>query len=225
MNTIYDNLLESTALNTIIYDDPYAKLCLISTIILQLREEQRKKVLYIDLDTVFTAFVKAGLIPPLTISKRNSSLYSSDTLRIYIPSKRVDLDVLDTIKHIDEASIVIFDSITSFYSLFYFDLKSNKAITRELGDINHLLLIILMLLLKNTHFSKIPLLVTSMIRFRKDAGWIRMPTSNRFLQSRSKVILYVRMENEKKMSVSVLSHPRLTPQKMIFLNRAIKFGL
>jgi hypothetical protein len=94
-----------------------------------------------------------------------------------------------------------------------------------LGDINHLLLIILMLLLKNTHFSKIPLLVTSMIRFRKDAGWIRMPTSNRFLQSRSKVNLYVRMENEKDMSVSVLSHPRLIPQKMIFLNRAIKLGL
>jgi hypothetical protein len=190
-----------------------------------LREEQRKKVLYIDFDTVFTAFVKAGLIPPLMIKKRNSSLYSSDILRIYIPNQRIDLDVIDVIKHIDEASIVIFDSITSFYSLFYFDLKSSKTVTRELGNINHLLLIILMLLLKNTHFSKIPLLVTSMIRFRKDVGWIRMPTSNRFLQSRSKVNLYVRMENENDMSISVLSHPRLTPQTMIFLNSAIKLGL
>jgi hypothetical protein len=225
VNTIYDSLLDSTALNTIIYDDPYAKLCLVSTIILQLREEQRKKVLYIDFDTVFTAFVKAGLIPPLMIKKRNSSLYSSDILRIYIPNQKIDLDVIDVIKHIDEASIVIFDSITSFYSLFYFDLKSSKTVTRELGNINHLLLIILMLLLKNTRFSKIPLLVTSMIRFRKDVGWIRMPTSNRFLQSRSKVNLYVRMENENDMSISVLSHPRLTPQTMIFLNSAIKLGL
>jgi hypothetical protein len=225
VNTIYDSLLDSTALNTIIYDDPYAKLCLVSTIILQLREEQRKKVLYIDFDTVFTAFVKAGLIPPLMIKKRNSSLYSSDILRIYIPNQRIDLDVIDVIKHIDEASIVIFDSITSFYSLFYFDLKSSKTVTRELGNINHLLLIILMLLLKNTRFLKIPLLVTSMIRFRKDVGWIRMPTSNRFLQSRSKVNLYVRMENENDMSISVLSHPRLTPQTMIFLNSAIKLGL
>lgn len=224
MNTIYDSLLDSTALNTIIYDDPYAKLCLVSTIILQLREEQRKKVLYIDFDTVFTAFVKAGLLAPLMIKKRNSSLYSSDILRIYIPNQRIDLDVIDVIKHIDEASIVIFDSITSFYSLFYFDLKSSKTVTRELGNINHLLLIILMLLLQNTRFSKIPLLVTSMIRFRKDVGWIRMPTSNRFLQSRSKVNLYVRMENENDISVSVLSHPRLTPQTMIFLNSAIKLG-
>ena len=224
MNTIYDSILESTALNTIIYDDPYAKLCLISAIVLQLREEQRKKVLYIDFDTVFTAFVKAGLIPPLMIKKKNSSLYSSDLLRIYIPNHKINLDVLDVIKHIDEASIVIFDSITSFYSLFYFDLKSSKTVTRELGNVNHLLLIILMLLLKNTHVSKIPLLVTSMIRFRKDVDWKRLPTSNRFLQSRSKVNLYVSMENENDMSVRVLSHPRLTPQKMIFLNSAIKLG-
>lgn len=222
---IYDTLLESTALNTIIYDDPYAKLCLISTIILQLKEEQRKKVLYIDLDTVFTAFVKAGLIPPLTLRKMNSSVYLSDILRIYIPNQRVDLPVLDAIKYIDDASIVIFDSITSFYSLFCFDLKPSKQVTREIGHINQLLLIFLMLLLKNTKFSKIPLLVTSMIRFRKNVGWIRTPTSNRFLQSKSTVNLYVRMENEKDISVSVLSHPRLTPQKIIFFNRAIRLSL
>lgn len=224
MNSIYDDLLESAALNTIIYDDPYAKLCLISTIILQLREQVRKKVLYIDFDTVFTAYVKAGLIPPLMVRKLNPSLYSSDLLRIYLPNQKVDLDLADAIKHITEASLVIFDSINSFYSLFYFGLKSSNAVKRELGNINHLLLIILMLLLRGTYFSKIPLLVTSMIRFRKNIGWIRTPTSNRFLKSQSKVNLYVSMDNENDMSVSVLSHPRIAPQKMTFPNRAINLS-
>jgi hypothetical protein len=224
VNTIYDELLESAALNTITYDDPYAKLCLISTIILQLREQQRKKVLYIDFDTAFTAYVKAGLIPPLMVRKRSPSLYSSDLLRIYLPNQKVDLDLADAIKHITEASLVIFDSVTSFYSLFYLGLKPGKAVTRELGNVNHLLLIILMLLLKGTYFSKIPLLITSMIRFRKNVGWIKTPSSNRFLKSRSKVNLYVRMDNENDMSVNVLSHPRIAPQKMTFLNEAINLG-
>jgi len=177
---------------------------------------------YIDLDTVFTAYVKAGLIPPLTIKKMEPSIYTSDILRIYIPDEMIELSILDSIKYIDEASIVIFDSITSFYSLFYNELESDTSVTREMGRINQLLLILLMLLLKNTSFSKIPLLLTSMIRYKRKGEWIGTPTGNRFLKSRSSVNLYVEMENERDLSINVLSHPTITPQKIIFRDKGIR---
>jgi len=177
---------------------------------------------YIDLDTVFTAYVKAGLIPPLTIKKMEPSIYTSDILRIYIPDEMIELSILDSIKYIDEASIVIFDSITSFYSLFYNELESDTSVTREMGRINQLLLILLMLLLKNTSFSKIPLLLTSMIRYKRKGGWIGTPTGNRFLRSRSSVNLYVEMENERDLSINVLSHPTISPQKIIFRDKGIR---
>jgi hypothetical protein len=221
---ISDSLLDPGGLNTIIYNDPYAKLCLVSTIILELQEERRKKALYIDLDTVFTAYVKAGLIPPLKIKKMEPSIYASDILRIYIPDEMIQRYILDSIKYLDEASIVIFDSITSFYSLFYNELESDKSVTREMGRINQFLLILLMLLLKNTSFSKIPLLLTSMIRYKRKEGWIGTPTGNRFLRSRSSVNLYVEMENERDLSINVLSHPTITPQKIIFRDKGIRIS-
>ncbi|HEX9318277.1 MAG TPA: hypothetical protein VF884_05010 [Nitrososphaeraceae archaeon] len=222
MNTIYETLLDPTGLNTIIYNDPYAKLCLISTLIVELKEEQRKKILYIDLDTVFTAFVRAGLIPPFKIEKINSSLYTSDILRIYIPDERIHLPILDVIRYIDDASLIIFDSVTSFYSLFQFKMETNKSLTRELGRCNQSLLVLLMLLLKNTKFAKIPLLVTSMIRYKRKGMWTRSPTANRFLSAKSTAKLYVRMENENDIAVNVLSHPNLTPQKFILPVKGIK---
>jgi len=219
---IYDSLLDRTGLNAIIYNDPYAKLCLISTLILQLKEEFQKRALYIDLDTIFTAFVRAGFVPPLSVEKISSSLYTSDILRVYVPYEKIHIPVLDAIKFIDDSSIVIFDSITSFYSLYDFDNESDKQLMRELGRYNQLLLVLLMLLLRNTKFAQIPLLVTSMIRYRRKGKWIRAPTANRFLSAKSTASFYVRMANENDFSVNVLSHPRLEPKKIIFPIKGIK---
>lgn len=222
MNTIYGTLLDPGGLNTIIYHDPYAKLCLISTLVFELNKEQRKKILYIDLDTVFTAYVRAELITPFKLQKINSSLYTSDLLRIYIPDERIHLAILDVIKHMEEASIIIFDSVTSFYSLFQFEMENNKSLRQDLGRFNQSLLVLIMLLLKNTKFMKIPLLVTSMIRHKRKGMWISSPTANRLLSAKSTAKFYVRMEDENDIGVNVLTHPNLSAQKFILPIKGIK---
>ncbi|MRN61497.1 MAG: hypothetical protein FIO03_05530, partial [Nitrosopumilales archaeon] len=75
MDGVYNDILSIAGLNALIFNDPYAKLCFTAMLAsryclgrVQQQEQQRppytlkKKVSYIDLDTTFSAYVKAGLL-------------------------------------------------------------------------------------------------------------------------------------------------------------------
>src|SRR3954454_4975007 len=57
VETPYNDILSTNGLNTLIFNNPYAKLCFITML-----TSQYRKIIYIDLDTTFTAYVKAGLL-------------------------------------------------------------------------------------------------------------------------------------------------------------------
>jgi hypothetical protein len=175
---------------------------------------QYRKTIYIDLDTTFTAYIKAGLLLENTENVHN-------VIEIYLPTEgRFESTLRDTIDSMSDSSIVIFDSINSFYNMYYkkIDIESGRGIS----NLNHLLSIFLMLLLKNGKPLNVPILVTSMIRYKKDNEWVQSPASKRLLQKKSIVKLNVAMINGEDLSVEIITHPVLASKTIIFRNKGVK---
>jgi hypothetical protein len=213
VDTAYNDIFSTKGLNSLTYNDPYAKLCFTSMI----SSWYQKKVIYIDLDTMFAAYAKADLISLLK-NKKNIS----KTINIYLPTEdRFESILKDVIEDMYDSSIVIFDSINNFYNMYYkkIDIESGRGFS----NINHLLSIFLMLLLKHGTHLNVPILATSMIRYKKYTEWIQSPTSKRLLHKKSIVKLNVEMMNEDDLSLEIISHPTRTSEKIIFQNLGIKF--
>jgi hypothetical protein len=209
LSTAYDDIVSTDGLNTLIFNDPYAKLCFTSML-----ASKYQKIIYIDLDTAFTAYVSAGLL----LKNINNA---DNTIKIYLPSEgHFESLMMDIIDSMPGSSIVIFDSVNSFYNMYYkkIDIHSGHGIS----NLNHLLSIFLMLLLKYGKILNIPILVTSMIRYKKDNKWVQSPASRRLLQKKSIVKLNVSIINEGDLSVQIITHPLLNSKTIIFQNQAIK---
>jgi hypothetical protein len=213
VDTAYNDIFSTKGLNSLTYNDPYAKLCFTSMI----SSWCQKKVIYIDLDTMFAAYAKADLILLLKNKK-----HISKTINIYLPTEdRFESILKDVIEDMYDSSIVIFDSINNFYNMYYkkIDIESGRGFS----NINHLLSIFLMLLLKHGTHLNVPILATSMIRYKKYTEWIQSPTSKRLLHKKSIVKLNVEMMNEDDLSLEIISHPTRTSEKIIFQNLGVKF--
>ena len=79
-----------------------------------------------------------------------------------------------------------------------------------------------MLLLKNGKPLNVPIIVTSMIRYKKDNEWVQSPVSKRLLQKKSIVKLNVAMINGEDLSVEIITHPVLASKTIIFRNQGVK---
>ena len=213
MDTAYNDIFSTKGLNSLTYNDPYAKLCFTSMI----SSWCQKKVIYIDLDTMFAAYAKADLILLLKNKK-----YISKTINIYLPTEdRFESILKDVIEDMYDSSIVIFDSINNFYNMYYkkIDIESGRGFS----NMNHLLSIFLMLLLKHGTHLNVPILATSMIRYEKILqNRYQSPTSKRLLHKKSIVKLNVEMMNEDDF-LEIISHPTRTSEKIIFQKLGVKF--
>ena len=218
-------MLDNGGFNTLIFDDSYAKICLIASIISEFQckndNDNHHKVIYLDFDAAFTSYAKAGLIPTMEIQKINDHFYESESniLNIFLPTQ----DILGTIttniiKSISECSLVIFDSINSFYNLFYDRLVPSQNNT-NIGSLNQLLYFVLMIILKHTSDYNIPFLVTSMIRYRGK----EVVTSNRLLSMKSSFNFYVKIRNLDDLSITVLKHPKLDHKNFIMKDKVLKW--
>jgi hypothetical protein len=229
----YNDILSIEGLNALIFNDPYAKLCFTSMLasrccIGKTHQESchffQKRVTYIDLDTTFSAYVRAGLIlkkSTLTRTETRNPLEDfHKSIKIYLPTEGNFESILnEVIDSISESCLVIFDSVNSFYNLYY--KKINIESGFGISNVNHLLSIFLMLLVKQGVTLQIPILATSMIRYKKSYDWVQSPSSNRLLRLKSAVKLYVEMRNENDLSVHIISHPHRPSEMVIFQNQGI----
>lgn len=159
------SLLSARGLNTLLFSDPYAKLCFTSSLVSSL------KTVYIDLDTAFSAYLAAGIV-------------NAKSVDVYLPSEgRFMAMFQEVVAHMPRYSLVILDSINSFYAVYYSYYRRHEK--RAGGSINHLLSVLLMLLVRQGVTHGIPVLATSMLRFRKEGGWKQSPASRRLLQKKS----------------------------------------
>ena len=159
-----DHVLSTKGLNTVLFTDPYAKLCYTSML------AARGNVIYVDLDTEFSAHFSAGLI-------------KTEKIDVYLPSEgSFMLMFKEVLAAIPGRSLVIFDSINSFYTMYYSRYRNDE---RAGGSLNHLLSVLLMLLVRQGSSSGVPVVATSMLRYRRQGGWKQSPASRRLLQQKS----------------------------------------
>ena len=80
-----------------------------------------------------------------------------------------------------------------------------------------------MLLVKHGKSLQVPVLVTSMVRYKKvsEGLWVKSPACRRLLQQKSVVRLTVEMMAEKDLSVNVMKHPSIAQQTLLFSNAGI----
>ncbi|MDQ5842278.1 MAG: hypothetical protein M3286_02200 [Thermoproteota archaeon] len=161
-----NKILSVGGLNTLMFTDPYAKLCYTAHL-----TSEFDRVIYVDLDTTFTAYFNAGCL-------------HTNSVDIYLPSEgQLAVMAKDVLESMGNSSLVIFDSVNSFYNLF--------PMWQRMGTLNHLLSVLIMLLVRRGVDVNVPVLATSMLRYRKERGWVQSPASRRLLQHKSAVKLSV----------------------------------
>jgi hypothetical protein len=177
------------------FTDPYAKLCCTA-----LLASSFEKTIYIDLDTTFAAYLQAGMIK------------TSGKVDVFLPSEgRIVQMIKDSLSSMDNGALVILDSVNSFYSLFP---------TREkaLGNLNHLLSILLMLLVKRGSEAGVPVVATSMLRYRQAGGWVQSPASRRLLQNKSSVRMKVEIRQTGNLTLTILAHDSMSAGQELVLS-------
>lgn len=163
-------------LNTVLFADPYAKLCYMAELI-SAHEQAGRGVAYIDLDTMFSAYFQAGLVRT-----------KGGAVDIYLPVEGRFMPLFkEVIAGMKGRSLVVFDSVNSFYTMYYNSYFKRQA-QRAGGNVNHLLSVLLMLLVRQGVTEGVPVVATSMLRYRSSSGggaWKQSPASRRLLQSKS----------------------------------------
>ncbi|MFB5599467.1 MAG: hypothetical protein ACE5SW_04485 [Nitrososphaeraceae archaeon] len=207
MSDFFDTLFTKNSLNTLLFYDPYAKLCFSSTLTTFF-----KKTIYIDFDTTFTAYANAGFI--LNYSPKSVLIFTPDEGEMEFLLQKIILNLANT-------SLIIIDSINSFYNLYYKKIDPNYF--KGIASVQHILSNFLMLLLKHCKSLNIPILVTSMMRYKNKEIWVRMPSNRRFIQKKSGVIFSVEMLDESNLWVSISLHPFLGSKKVVMKTHGISF--
>jgi len=179
-------MLSVEGINLLIAEDPYAKILFISNIIRGMKDS---RVIYLDLDTLFTAYIRNDIIK-LSNNKVDILLASNKGLEDMIAYAYAIAEYYANLK------LIVFDSIHGFYHIYAG--KGKRFITR----INQLLIFYISLLLNLSKEKGCPLLVTNVKKRLDD----KEPKTNinRYLLSRSSVMLYVKADNI--LSVNILRH-------------------
>ena len=128
--------------------------------------------------------------------------------------------IVDIIKSMNESSLIIFDSINSFYNLYYKNIIPGSNNTLKIGSINQLLYFVLMMVLKHTSHFNIPFLVTSMIRYKGK----EVITSNRLLSKKSSLNFYVKIRNLNDLSITILAHPKTNQKNFIIKDKVLRWA-
>jgi hypothetical protein len=162
-------LLDSKGMNALLYSDPFSKICFTCSLVSGFLKQG--KVVYVDLDTVFTSYTKNHIFD-----------VDSGDLEIFLPSENEFERILsDICSHLDANTVlVVVDSLNSFYHLY------DKI---KVGSLNRLLSAYVSLLLNHTRRIRCALLITSMIRHKKTSEWLLAPSSKRLIEAKSSVIL------------------------------------
>ena len=220
-------ILDIRGFNTLIYDDTFAKICLVASIISEFQNryhnDNHGKIVYLDLDAAFTSYVKAGLIPSIELQKIDDHIYhsKSSALKIYLPSEDIlDNIIVEIIKSMNECCLIVFDSINSFYNLFYKNIIPSSNNTLKIGSINQLLYFVLMMILKHTSHFDIPFLVTSMIRYKGK----EVVTSNRLLTKKSSLNFYVKIRNLNDLSITILWHTKTNQGNFVIKDKVLRWA-
>jgi hypothetical protein len=158
-------MLEQDLINSVFYSDPFLKAGFISKLV----QDTKLEVLYLDLDLLYSGYVVSGIIP----TEKNLTLFQPTTETLYKMIKEI------LVKASLSQSIIIVDSLNGLFNM----LNRKKNIGKTVMSI-------MMLLASISKMTKSYLIVASMVRYKKEEGWILSPTGKRLIETKnSKKIL------------------------------------
>ncbi|HXU95481.1 MAG TPA: hypothetical protein VFP45_03495 [Candidatus Nitrosotalea sp.] len=158
-------IFEQDLINSVFYPDPFLKAGFISKLV----QDTKLQVLYLDLDLLYSGYVVSGILP----MKKNVTLFQPTTETLDQMLK----EILD--KASMSQTMIIVDSMNGLFNI----LNRKKSVGKTVMSI-------IMLLASITKMTKSYLVVASMVRYKKEEGWILSPTGKRLIETKnSKKIL------------------------------------
>jgi hypothetical protein len=158
-------ILEQDLINSVFYSDPFLKAGFVSKLV----QDTKLEVLYLDLDLLYSGYVISGTLP----TKKNVSLFQPTTETLYQILKEI------LVKASLSQTIIIVDSLNGLFNI----LNRKKNIGKTVMSI-------MMLLASIAKVTKSYLIIASMVRYKKEEGWILSPTGKRLIETKnSKKIL------------------------------------
>ncbi len=164
-NLNLQTILEQDLINSVFYSDPFLKAGFISKLV----QDAKLEVLYLDLDLLYSGYTVSGILP----TQKNVSLFQPTTETLYQILKEI------LVKASLSQTIIIVDSLNGLFNILNRKKNIGKAVMS-----------IIMLLASIVRMTKSYLVVASMVRYKKEEGWILSPTGKRLIETKnSKKIL------------------------------------
>ena len=154
------NILAQNKINSVLYSDSFLKAGFIAKLV----EDLKTDVLYLDLDLLYSGYLVSGMLKiphNLTLFQPTSELLNKMMTKILVN--------LSTKK-----SIVIIDSLNGLFNML------NKK--KEIGKI---VTSYVMLLASIAHSTNSYVVIASMVRFKKEEGWVLSPTGKRLIEAKN----------------------------------------
>jgi hypothetical protein len=149
----------------VFYPDPFLKAGFISKLV----QDTKLEVLYLDLDLLYSGYIVSGILP----TKKNVTLFQPTTETLNQMLKEI------LSKASLSQTIIIVDSLNGLFNILNQKKNVGKAVIS-----------IIMLLASMAKMTKSYLVIPSMVRFKKEEGWILSPTGKRLIETKnSKKIL------------------------------------
>ena len=154
------NILSQKQINSILYSDPFLKAGFISKLVIETEEP----ILYVDLDLLYSGYAVSGILPRL------------DNLTLYQPTEDTIAQILTDVlvKASSSQVLVVVDSINGLFNI----LNLKKEVGRSVASI-------LMLLASTASHTNSYLVVGSLVRYRKEEGWVLSPTGKRLIETKN----------------------------------------
>ncbi len=158
-------ILEQDLINSVFYSDPFLKAGFVSKLV----QDTKLEVLYLDLDLLYSGYVISGILP----TEKNVTLFQPTSETLYQMIKEI------LVKASLSQTIIIVDSLNGLFNI----LNQKKNLGKTVMSI-------MMLLASIARMTRSYLVITSMVRYKKEEGWILSPTGKRLIETKnSKKIL------------------------------------
>ena len=159
------DIISQRQINSILYSDPFLKAGFISRLV----DETKIETLFIDLDLMYSGYLTSGTL----------SLQSN--LVLYRPSRDTIDNMLKEIlvKASTSQVLIIVDSVNGLFNVLDYKKQAGRSIAS-----------IIMLLASIGRSTNSSVVVASMVRYKKEEGWVLSPTGRRLIETKnSKKIL------------------------------------
>ena len=186
--------LTQSGINTVLCVDQSSKSAFTSKVVSSAL--RNKVVSYIDLDTAFSAYLRAGFI----------TVQGTENLLLYTPEgKNIEKAVIQvcSVRH-PTLGLLVFDSVTTFYHLF--------SDTADFGDLNRRIGLYLSMFQSLASRLNVAIVVISMLRAKKAVksgveSWFPSASGGRVLAKSSTLIISLN-EQHQKLRITMMKHPR-----------------